>query len=288
MIDGVRARVMRLTTYVLFLSVCATGLLAKKAHANAAAGALAIGERLLDVPTDREGRDLLINGQPFHVTATQSAEPLAAVLEKLEHACEAHADDMLANLKELGKPGTGFPGIGVLKDRRGDRGVVACFAIGRESDPFELARRLDRFSRSKDLADLGALRFVAARSLENGATQLVATSTDGSVRLDAMFPESGEAAGDDPTFAPRPAGTRVLSAHDRAAPYGVFVYRTRAPEAYDKQLVARGFTPHGALRDRDRGYSKPGVDVLTTTEQQEDGSVLLSIVEMPEGPGGKR
>jgi hypothetical protein len=281
------ARLMRVGSYVLFLSVCATGLLAKTAQAKAAEGALAIGERLLDVPSEGEGRDILINGQPFHVTATQSAEPLAVVLDKLEHACEEHADDMLANLNELGKGGTGFPGIGVLKDRRADRGVVACFAIGRESDPFELARRLDRFTRTKDLADLGGLRFVAARALENGATQLVATSSEGSVRLDALFPESGEAAGEDPMFAPRPNGSRILSAHDRAAPYGVFVYRTATPDAYDKELIAKGFAPHAALRDHDRGYSKPGVDVLTTTEPQEDGSILLSIVEMPEAGGAR-
>jgi hypothetical protein len=279
---------MRVTTYALFVSLCATGALAKKAHAKATESALAIGERLLDVPSDGDGRDVMINGQPFHVTATQSAEPLGVVLDQLERACDEHADDMLANLNEIGKKGTGFPGIGVLKDRRGDRGVVACFAIGRESDPFELARRLDRFSRSKDLADIGGLRFVAARSLENGATQLVATSTNGPVRLDTMFPESGEAAGEDPKFAPRPQGTRILSAHDRAAPYGVFVYRTSAADAYDRQLVEEGFARHEALRDHDRGYSKPGVDVLTTTTPEDDGTVLLSIVEMPEASGGKR
>jgi len=278
------ARLLRVSAYVFATALAVIGLAAEKAHASASEGALAIGERLLDVPTENGGREIEINGQPLHVVATQSPEPLAVVLDAFEKACEEHADDMLERIEALGRSGSGFPGIGVLKDRRGDRGVVSCFAVGRPSDPFELARRLERFATTKDVADLGRLRFVAARTLEGGATQIVATSTEGSVRLGAMFPEVGDAAGEDPTYAPRPVGVRVLSAHDRHAPYGLFVYRTtKDPASYEKTLLAAGWVAHPTGHARDLAFGRPGIDVLVTTEEDDDGSTLLSIVEMPEG-----
>lgn len=291
------ARLSRVTAYVFTLTL-ALGLLgARTVHAQAKDGAFALGEQLLKLSEGGEGavHELSINGQLVHVTSAQTSLPLAKVLDRFQGSCEDHADGMVDDLRDLGaaleRPASqqGFPGIGVLRDVRDGRGVVACFAASRATDHLELAARLDRFASSTDLADVGDLRYVAARTLESGATLVVATWTSGSVRLGEMFPEHGDAAGEDPAVAPRPAGTRLLSARDRAAPYGVFLYTSRATrdgalEAYRTAMTRAAFVelPAVAVRAAEaRAFERAGIDVLVTAESLEDGTTILSIIEMP-------
>jgi hypothetical protein len=298
------ARLVRVTAYVLVLTLGLGVLAARTVHASAKDGAFALGERLLDLSAngDDAAHELSINGQLVHVTSAQTSRPLAEVLDRFQGSCEDHADGMVDDLRDLGaaldRPASqeGFPGLGVLRDVRDGRGVVACFAANRATDHLELAARLERFATSTDLADVGHLRYVAARTLESGATQVVATWTSGPVRLGEMFPEHGDAAGDDPAAAPRPAGTRVLSARDRLAPYGVFLYTSHAkPEAalaaYGTSMSTAGFHELPAVAERApeaRAYERPGLDVLVTAEPLEDGTTILSIIEMPANGAARR
>ena len=293
---GIVARLVRVTAYATFLTLVLGVVAARTVHAHAERGALALGEKLLELSAGEENvHELSINGQQVFVASAQTSRGLAEVLDRFERSCDDHADGMVDDLRDLAgaleRPAqtSGFAGVGVLRDVRDGRGVVACFATGHSSDARDLAARLDRFATTTDLADLGHLRYVAARTLESGATQVVATWTSGPVKLSAMFPEHGDAAGDDPAAAPRPAGTRMLSARDRFAPYGVFLYASSgtpaaALAAYRTTMTAQHFVELPAIAERApeaTAYERPGLDVFVTAQPMDDGTTLLSIIELP-------
>jgi hypothetical protein len=288
-------RLLRVATYAVVVAVGVGGVAVKRAKARAAEGALLFGEQLLrNVHEDEaSSRDLVVNGQTLHVSNAQTSLPLREVLDRFERQCEEHADVMPEDLATLetaleAKPARGgFPGIGVLRDQRDGRGVVACFAAGGPVDHADLAARLARFSETHDLGDVGHMRYIAARTLESGTTQVVATWTSSALRLDEIFPEHGDARGQDPSFGPRPASSvRVLSARDARAPYGVFLYEMRLPpesalEAYESDAATGGFLPIPQAGDRDvRVLTRRGVDLLVTATRHDDRT-FLSIVEMP-------
>ncbi len=299
-------RSLRLSTYVLVVGLGLGAIGAKKVHAKTKEGAAVFGEQLLRLAANddnSDARELSINGQSVHIANAQTSEPLAKVLARFEGQCDDHADGMVNDLRDLDAAlgrapnAEGHPGIGVIRDDRDGRGVVACFAVGAELDATTLATRLERFSRTHDLGDLGGLRYVAARTLESGATQVVPTWTEGSVKPDAIFPEPGDPARLGPFVAPRPGGARrMLSARDVKAPYGAFLYEIRggrdeALAAYTKKAAAEGWREQPEVAERapeSRALSMAGVDVLVTAESYEPGITTLSIVEMPAPNAGKR
>jgi hypothetical protein len=301
------ARLTRVTAYVFVVTAGLGVLGARQVHAKAKDSAFVVGEQLLKLSetdsVDSEAHELSINGQTIHITSAQTTLPLKTVLDRFQRSCEDHADGMVKDLRDLDsaigreESKEGHAGVGVLRDDRDGRGVVACFATGEDTDANGLGSRLEKFVRSHDLADLGALRYVAARTLEGGATQVVASWTEDRFKLDEMFPEHGDAKGDDPKIAPRPASSRrILSARDKRAPYGVFLYEKpgstmkEALDAYAVHAKNVGFTMHDVVTERApeaRAFEKDGVDVLVSAETVEGGSVL-SVIEMPAPFAGKK
>jgi len=298
-------KLLRVSAYVFALTLVLGVVGARRAQAQAKEGALLVGEQLLRLAESDEGntaRELSINGQSVHISSAHTSLPLGVVLDRFQKTCEDHADGMVKELADLegslARPAVleGFPGVGVLRDDRGGRGVVACFAAGQALDTAGLFARLQRFASSHDFTDLGDLRYVAARTLDSGATEVVASWTSGRFRLDEMFPEHGDAAGDDPHAAPRPASARrILSAHDVRAPYGVFLYEmpgtaAGALSAYAVDARSGGWTRHETVTDRDAdvaAFERNGIDLLVTAEALEGGQALVSIVEMPAPFAGK-
>jgi len=299
---------MRVLSYASFVTFLVGIGSAKAAQAKASEGALAIGEELMEV-ADTLGdstHELSLNGQTIFVASAQTKQPLRAVLDRFERDCDERADAMLDDLQHLSdridapRPAPtadDHAGVGSLRDVRDARGVIACFATGETTDHAGLAGRLSKFAESHDLAALGHLRYVTARTTEDGTTLVVASWTNGSFRLDDAFPATGDAAGEEPTFVPRPGSARrLLSAHDAHAPYGVFVYESeRADDVAladeGRALVARGFVEHGTVNERakdTRGFSKDGVDVIVTAVKTDDGKTVVSIVEMPAPGAGKK
>ena len=59
---------------------------------------------------------------------------------------------------------------------------------------------------ARHLGRLGDLRYVYARALEGGRSHVVTVWTEGSIRLDRLFPTGGDAPGEDPPALPRPPG----------------------------------------------------------------------------------
>ena len=146
----------------------------------------------------------------------------------------------------------------MLRDERDGRGVVACFATGENTSMTGVARRFAHFSETRDLADIGGLRYVAVHADHEGGSKVVSTWSDDRLAIEALFADDGDAPGDDPGAAPRPAGARrLLSARVEPAPYGAFVYASNeSPEgaikSYETALLARGFRPISSSNPRAR------------------------------------
>ena len=283
---------LRVATYlgIVFAGLSVLGV--RAVHAKTRKAVLAIGEPLgnLDVASGG-GNVLTINGQRLHLSAAHVNASVTAVLDRLQKGCETHADGLADDLGELDAafatrtPSTrGFPGIAILRDEREGRGVVACFATGEDTTKAGVAKRLARFSKTNDLADIGGLRYVAVHRDEEGGSKVVSTWSDDSLAIDALFPDQGDALGDDPTAVPRPASARrLLSARVEPAPYGAFVYASdESPEgalsAYDKTLVAKGFRPIPGADPLARAYQSGLVDILVTASGGTEGT-SLSIIE---------
>lgn len=291
-IRSVVVKSLRLATY---LGVVVAGLSCvgvRAVHAKTKRAAFALGEPLgnLDVASGG-GNTLTINGQRVHLSAAHADASVTAVLDRLQKGCETHADGLADDLSTIDSgfatatPSTrGFPGIAILRDEREGRGVVACFATGENTSKAGVIRRLARFSETSDLADIGGLRYVAVHADAGGGSRVVSTWSDDRLPIAALFPDEGDAAGDDPSAAPRPANARrLLSARVEPAPYGAFVYASAdspegAVKSYEAALVRRGFRPVPSTDPLARAYQGALVDILVTATGGNEGT-SLSIIE---------
>jgi hypothetical protein len=223
-------------------------------YANARAGALRFGEELSDLRNSRAAGDLRgsyyrlsLNGQPISVSSGFSKHGAAFVLRQFELECKEHADGMpeqFARLQgfldqESPDAPTGTGGYGTVREVRGDRGYVMCFAQGKELSRLEKVSRLKAAIASGDLGKIGDVRYVFARDAASGdGSEIFASWTAGEFSLARMFPKTGDAPGQDVPEAPRPEGSRrVFTGFAQEAPFGIVVY--------EKQGAAREDTVRG-------------------------------------------
>ena len=289
---SIAVKSLRLATYLGVVTVGLSVVGVRAVHAKTKNAAFALGEPLgnLEVASGG-GNTLTINGQRLHLSASHVDASVTAVLDRLQKGCETHADGLADDLGAIDKgfatttPSTrGFPGIAMLRDERDGRGVVACFATNENTSTTGVARRLAHFSETRDLADIGGLRYVAVHADGEGGSKVVSTWSDDPLAIEALFADDGDAAGDDPGAAPRPANARrLLSARVEPAPYGAFIYAsTESPEgaikSYETALVVRGFRPVPSTNPLARAYQSDLVDVLVTATGGSEGT-SLSVIE---------
>lgn len=152
---------------------------------------------------------------------------------------------------------------------------VICLRTRKGKDG-SLVSSLKRWAETEDLRELGAPEVSFLRSTELAgapATHLLHLRTR-SLAMHSAFPQEGDAPGLDPSFAPRPEGRRILSAHYQSAadrnrstrPREVlFAYESAKPPAimlkdYEQTLLEKGFRrlptgetgPHGAAFSSDK------------------------------------
>lgn len=291
-IRSILAKTVRVSVYLGIVVAGLSVVGVRAVHAKTKQAAFALGEPLgnLDVGSG-SGNTLTINGQKLHLAAAHVDGSVSAVLDRIQKGCETAADGLADDLAGLEAgfatqaPSTrGFPGIAMLRDERDGRGVVACFATGENVSGTGVARRLALFSKTTDLSDIGGLRYVAVHAEPEGGSKVVSTWSDDSLALEAMFPDEGDASGDDPIMAPRPANVRrILSARVEPAPYGAFVYSSNeSPEAaikgYETTLIAKGFRQVDGPDPLARAYQNGLVDVLVTATGATEGT-SLSVIE---------
>ncbi len=197
-------------------------------------------------------RRLVMNGMELGVLGMSTELELDEALERLESTCGRGGLDVPgALLHEPGNaPGGGALGRlsrGVLRQRSGDRGVLACLDTGERLARTTLAERLGRLAKTGDLGAVGALRFAFLSRTGRTTTVLFIWST-GSLPILAAFPKTGDAPGRDLDGIPRPEGSRrLLSAAEAGSPYALGLYEDAAASpnplaTYAALLGARGFT----------------------------------------------
>jgi hypothetical protein len=204
-------KTVRLTAYLTVVGVVLGGVGVRVAVAKSGKAALAIGEQLDEVAVTTGGTTLSVNGMPLHLASALLNAPLSAVLDRAQRACETHADGLADDLSDMeasfarAPSERGFPGLAILRDVREDRGVVVCFAPGVQTSSSDAMKRFMRFAETRDINDVGELRYVAAHTDEAGKTRVTATWSAGPMPLETLFPDEGDAPGEDPMTAPRPS-----------------------------------------------------------------------------------
>ena len=295
------AKVARLSVYFMFVAFLLALVAGRIAYANAKKAALETGNELIRL-TDNAHMSgiyrLRMNGELVKITSAVSQMDHNAILDRFQKECEDHADGMeieFGNLKGAVAPDAyprneGHSGVGVLRQSDDKGGMVACFATGKETSSAEVFGRVADFAKTGDLGSIGSLRYIVAKKGESAPSHVVALWTEGSFNVNKMFPEQGDAPGNDaPGVLRPPSSKRLLTAYAEGAPYGVRVYdSTLTKESilseYDKVMPATGWMTYPRATEAapfSRAFSKDGHDIIVTTEPGKDGlGTQVSIVEM--------
>lgn len=291
----------KFTRLAVYFVVVATilGLVAGRiAYAHARQAALDTGKelvRLTEAGHLSGVNRLRINGSLVKVSSSVSNLDHQAVLDRFQKECEDHADGMAEEFAALGtaletKPrDQGFPGVGVLRHDDDKGGMVVCFATGKAEGEKEMLGRIAEFAKTGDLGSLGSVRYVMAKKGTSAASHVVALWTEGSVDVKKMFPDQGDAPGNDAAGVLRPPSSRrLMTAYAEGAPYGVRVYestlgRDALLAEYDKVMPSTGWMAYPRAVEAvpsSRSFSKEGHDIIVTTEPGEHGGTLVSLIEM--------
>jgi len=241
-----------------------------------------------------------LNGQQLLLGSRTVDLSIEQVLARFSALCMQDAGDPLASLGSThdAKPASTLEEqllepLLVLRHSTGNEGAATCFVGAGRGGISALAGRLQELVRTRDLSALGALRYLRVRKLAQGS-HVVVVWNRGPLRIDAMFPEHGDAPGEDFALGARPPdAVRMFSAATRGSEHGVNMYRSRRPsehalEQYGRSLQARGFAPRdavpgsAALRKLGRIYVKDGETLLVRAEPEDEGS-LVSVVQLAAG-----
>jgi len=210
-----------------------------------------------------------LNGQTIQLATGTTRDGVAAVLDWYETQCARRGGGVT---RELARSHEGFGSAAfnalwstvgrrtgtfeVIRDGDSDGGYVACLDMGGDDVRGDaLTRRIQAFVDSGDLSRLGDMRYAYVRRGSSG-TRVVTVATDGRFDLLRMFPERGDAPGNDVAGLARfPGMRRVLSAQEEGVANVLGMYSVRAPLAqvrqwYRSNLPGNGWTLADLPRDR--------------------------------------
>jgi len=282
----------RLAAYVALLLAVACVWAFRSARAEMAQLSLQLGRDLLplsDLLTERARVD--INGERIWVASALSPQPIREILDRFESYCRgegvsghtwgsgASATDKLSVSKLVD--------VGVLRSEDGAEGAVFCLPGGAEKrDPFP--RRLGEFLRTKDLGQLGRVRYAYIRR-ERGMSQVLTLWSDEHLRLDKMVGMADEEPGFDNPDLPRPIRSRrIVSATIDGTPYGARGYVSQADPkdvlaAYSDAMVSRGFRAATTADPLTLGFLRDGSLVTIRADRRAEGTVI-GVAEMGVDP----
>jgi hypothetical protein len=287
-------RLLRVSVAAIVVLTCFGIVMGRSVYANVKDGALHFGDELMSIHENSAAGNLLgdyyrvrINGQTVSVSNGVSMHGAAYVLSRFEQECKERADGLVDQFASLQttldrsesadvRP-KGIKGFATVREVRGERGYVMCFAEPGELTDAEKVRRLEQ-AVSGNLGALGDVRYVYAQDSKTGeGTHVFAAWADGEFNLAKMFPKDGDAPGEDAPGAPRPEGSRrLLSGAAEGAPYGVIVYQGEGgSEAVlsgaDAALARAGWTKAPVapeITQFGRGYSRGNVDLVVTAHDE--------------------
>ena len=221
----------------------------------------ATGDQLMHYAgaTQQDGeRTVHLNGSTLRLRTGTTTTHIKELLDVFHARCRQRNGRFAQQLQELqGTRAAHVPASarswpfadGVLRLEAASEGFVACLdAGGGRVTVSELVRRFGALAATGDLSQLGHLRYVRARR-GGDSTTFVALWTDGPMNLASMFPNEGDAPGQDLRGLPRPGGSRRLLSfweQDQAPWLGMYASplgRQQLLEKYLVQLGEAGWTP---------------------------------------------
>jgi hypothetical protein len=290
-----RAR-LRLAAYFGLVFLGLSALSARALYASGREAALALGGELAELSDLLEQREsLMLNGSRFRHAVTHSDESPERVLDRIQAHCDTRGGllrEVLGDLESLDR--TAFakvapPGAlraAVIRQDGKGRGVVICFTDSDQHTLTDVAPALSLLMRVTDPRELGELLYSYAEQSPNGRTRVVTLWTRGGLDLAAMFPEHGDASGNDSRVVPRPPrARRILSASAEGQPFGVRTYESPLSTSavhsfYVEWARKQGFSPVAA--DADAGATAylraDGVQVFVSLHEL-DGQTLVTLTE---------
>lgn len=281
----------RVALVAAFVGLLAGGWIYHSARAQISDNLFGLGAQMMayEHATHQDApRDLVVNGQTLHLSSGTTPRSAIEVLDYFEARCAAadgeltlQAEQLVAEHPEIDAPDR--PLSPTLREDDGRNGYVACLDLGASSvSVTELVERLGRFGETGDVSAIGDTRFVFAEQGENGA-HFVGMWTEGEFNVVRMFPETGDAPGDDVDGISRPPQSRrLLTGHERGMPHSITVYATRLGEPelesfYRRDLADRGWS---ILEPAQRPSEAPPTIIA------ERGERMVTLVFQPDPANG--
>ena len=234
-------KVLRLTAYLLFLGLAASGFSVYRARAQLSESLMNLGADMLryeGAEHQQAPRTLVLNGQPIHVATGHTRHPIDQVLDYYETRCNEHDGRLGEQLEAALERTSNFTTVNTklldatLRQEDDEHGFVACVDSGEgELSIPSFVERMQAFMQSMDLSDVGNLRYVYAQQNED-ATTFITVWVEGSLDLGAMFPAAGDAPGEDLVNVPRPVRSRrIFSTQEWGKDKKILMYETDEPRA---------------------------------------------------------
>ena len=295
----------RLCLFLLATLIIATAVTAQKVSNDLEASLIEVGREMMRMPreTMKGVREFTFNGASVFVYGRTVRGGKEKVLNLFERRCRDANRGVNADIeraferlgdRSLGQsidPPAGWDRLmrGTLRHEGGDEGMVSCLQTpDRRSGVESFLSRVERFSQSGDLSDVGYLRYVyTVEEPKLGTTFVLGIWSDSPLKLHELFPQDGsDVPGREIPNVKRPAKSqRLVAMRQRGAPYAVNVYRAHGSLAklmayYQNDLLQQGFriandsanakgSKNGERRD-DMIIASKGARVLSLIMQQDD------------------
>lgn len=293
-------KIARLSAFITVLWLAGIGVMVLQARAQMTENLMDFGVHMMryaEVNRQDAARSLWLNGQEMKFSTGTTTHSVDQVLDFYEAKCVEHSGRMHEQFAELQRlRGESITDAdtsaldGVLRHEDDTRGFVACLDMGEESvELAEINRRLQEFQETGDLSRIGHLRYAyASRSPRAQNTHLVTFWTEGSLDVYEMFPETGDAPGNDIRDIPRPpGGRRILAAWEEGHPESMLVYGecSRRKEGllgfYRESLAEQGWT---VLENEAMQRQQPE-DARMVVAEKADRMVTLILTDDEQGRG---
>ena len=259
---------LRAGAYVLGLSVLCGALQLRSARAEIADRTLQLGRQMLTLANaaQHDVNKVVLNGQNMFIGNSLSHDSAKLLLDRYQTYCEANSAQPAEMWRELvNKPGAStdkkWLSTGVMRGGDDREGTVVCFTKTPKSQQ-SLGEAAKAFAETGDLGQLGAARYVYAKTTEQGNTHVLTAWTDDTF---SIFELVGDETKDVPGVdfggeIPRvPSSRRAFSARLDESPFGVNVYQNKEDPAkvvefYDSAMQGAGW----AAVDPELNRREPG------------------------------
>lgn len=269
----------RLATFVGVLGLLGAGLTYSRVRGQVGEQMISMGESLMRYErAERQDapRELRLNGQSLMVTSGTTPDDVDVVLDEFEARCRSHNAALQEQIRSV-SPQDFF----ILREERNGVGAVGCLDFGQEISAAELLGRANRFRETNDLHDLGDLRYVFARTLDEGhGAHFLTFWTTGSLDFDEITGNGGnsDVPGSDITGIPRPPRSRrILDAMEAGDDQRVVSYAGSSMTEWELEAFYREALPRAGfhLVEPPEGVAVRSDGILLAAERNERLTFLV-------------